>query len=422
LSADVQDIDKFSDKERTYYSSHFGQKKSIISLQSPAGMVDHVTMRNSPWNQSLKTISITGFITLTSCGCAGPTTPFGALHTLTPVEPIFESDELVIETTEILTETQHEWITRGPSSIAPQIALSPKAQVLHDKMDLTVAIQDQQGLSRHSRLEVFFNGQKVIMQKKYFSPPDDPTKGYYTFPNVRLRDDRENRIVTTYQSGESFPLIRAVLPPPDCIWQKQAVVHNTDPFSTSAEVLNLVMTQSHLDRVNSSLVTGMIAQESAFDSMAVSWAKALGLMQITPIADRQISEQFPNWPRDARINDLSAGQLKWLITSGNLNHSHDWRLDPERSIQGGIAVLKDMHAYWSRAEAQEVLQKHLSPLKRNETDLILASYHAGPVRVRRAIATYGDAYLLSAELSKTIRYVKRVKSYCHHFAEREWTP
>lgn len=351
-------------------------------------------------------------------GCAGPTTPFGAIHSLAPQTQVLDD---VLPQTQIEPEPSAPAAIalRAPASVTPSIRHFPSAQVLHDKMDLGVAVRDRMGVHQDSQIQIQFNGYLVTTARDLTLPPDDSTRGFYTFKNVRLRDDRENRIITIYKRGDSQMAAREPLPPPHCDWRDNGLVKTVQPFLAEPQLLTALTQFSFASKTNATFLAGVVAQESGFDPQSVSSAKALGLMQITPLADRQIQSLFPNWPRDSRVEQLSASRVRSLVTNGELTATHDWRLDPKLSFQGGVAIFKDMQSFWNRSEAKALLQNEFKGPAPDETTLLLASYHAGPSRVRRAILDYGDRYLEDDELKTTRRYIQRVKSYCHHFGQSE---
>ncbi len=345
-------------------------------------------------------------------GCAGPSTPFGHVKSLTPVAQVIVPQKNKKLASLQLIPSQYLQTSKPVS-----LSLSPDRQVLHDPMNLTVAINDRKGISHQSKLVVTFNGQKVKTITDIFIPPDDRSKGYFTFRNVRLRDDRENQIWTSYiRTQKDLPISTELLPPDCSLDQKQNINHIGD-FETPEKTLRAIESLASRSHLNPSLITGVIAQESAFNPKAISWAKAIGLTQVTPIGDEQIQDQFPDWPRSESIKRLPASVLKTMIISNRLTALDDWRLDPDKSIAGGLALMNYMKAYWQRNEALQVLNKNMPNHEPDLTSLTLASYHSGPVRVRRAIVEKGADYLTSTDLKEANRYVRRVKSYCYHFSK-----
>ena len=172
-------------------------------------------------------------------------------------------------------------------------------------------------------------------------------------------------------------------------------------------------------KINASFFAGLIAQESSFDPNAVSSAKAIGLTQITKVAEDEIIKDFPNFPRHPKINAISLPYLKTLIMLGNINQKNEWRLDPEYSMQGGISYLRYLDNYWHKPQNLEMVKSVYVDTDQGLTDVIMASYNSGASRVKRALETKGYNWINDEELGEAKKYVGRVSSYCYHFAEKE---
>ena len=107
-----------------------------------------------------------------------------------------------------------------------------------------------------------------------------------------------------------------------------------------------------------------------------------------------------------------------LILSGSINRKNEWRLDPRRSIEGGVAFVKYLTEYWlDEKNRAELSPEQLRP--NNFTQIILASYNAGAARVKRSVKKYGDDLLETGEVSKLRSYTNKILSYCYHFSDAE---
>lgn len=124
------------------------------------------------------------------------------------------------------------------------------------------------------------------------------------------------------------------------------------------------------------LVHALIRQESGFDSDARSSAGALGLMQLMPATAREVARRE------------------------GISHSTDWLLRPDHNIRLGTAYFQELLERFDGSYA-----------------LALAGYNAGPARVDRWIAEFGDPRDGSTDLaqwveripiSETRNYVQRV--------------
>lgn len=206
---------------------------------------------------------------------------------------------------------------------------------------------------------------------------------------------------------------------PECSLYEHLKVNTTGRFDVSQQILTKIAAWSKEHEINPSLVTGLVAQESGFDPQAVSWAKAIGLTQVTPIGDLEISRYEPNWPRSEKINRLPAGLVKTMIQVGKITSKDDWRLDPELSIRGGLTLLEYFERYWRMKMNFSRLEATFPHPEEVFTPVVLASYHSGAARVKRAINESGRQFLDAVYLKEAKKYVNRVSSYCYHFAERE---
>ncbi len=120
------------------------------------------------------------------------------------------------------------------------------------------------------------------------------------------------------------------------------------------------------------LVYGIIRQESAFDSGAVSRAGARGLMQLMPATGREL-----------------AGKLR-------LPYSRERLVDPEYSVQLGTQYFSQVLAMFE-----------------GNVELALAGYNGGPYRLKRWWREAGrdveiDRFIEGLPLSETTSYVKRI--------------
>lgn len=335
---------------------------------------------------------------LFNIGCAGPTTPFGPIHTLESVKKVEP------------VKTQKASI--GNQHFLPSLRVSPDRQVLHDRTDITVAIRDQQGISSHSRLKVSFNGTEIENPAPFLKPPGESRKAFVALRDIYLRPDKKNEVTFYYQRDSRTPAVKYQLAQPECSLVENWRVKDLAPYRVSKELKSEVLLQSQEQGINPALLFGLIAQESGFNPRAISWAKALGLTQVTPIGDAQLAKRFPDWPRSEDIKKYPSGVLKVMIESGKI--TNDWRLDPKLSITGGIELLKEMNSYWQNKELPLVL----SPGDKTpeEIDLTLASYNSGALRVYEAMQEKGLSYMSHKDLKEAKKYVNRVKSFCYHFS------
>jgi soluble lytic murein transglycosylase-like protein len=161
----------------------------------------------------------------------------------------------------------------------------------------------------------------------------------------------------------------------------------------------------------------LIAQESSFNPRTVSWAKAMGLTQVTPIAEDEVSSQIPDydsWPKyKGGTGRLPASVIKMMVLSGRINDKNDWKLDRELSIRGGLAYLSFLQKLWSTP----AMMARFDDIER--TKLVLASYNSGRVRVLSAVHRYGKAWLRAPQLREARLYVNRIFSFCDSFSQEQ---
>lgn len=352
---------------------------------------------------------------LLQVGCAGPTSPFGGIHSFSKIE----------EETTAIKNGAPTWKERLNSLIesAPQIKIEPTRQVLHQSHDIRVRIYDPRGISSNSEFKVFYGGYSVGNQlvprvNREYSP--DRQSVIITYEDVRIPSHQNQSIEFFYRRTQEDRAFVEALRPPVCAFRDQWDVRSTGKFQTSKELLHTLHTVAEREKWNPSLVAGLIAQESAFNTRAVSYAKAIGLTQITPIADQELQRFFPSWPRSPLVDRYPAGVIKSYADSGKLNAANDWRLDPARSIEGSLQLLEYMQGYWEKDKNKALLEENFKDnLELEKWNVLLASYHSGPDRVRRAINELGPQYIQSSELNGARMYVKKVQSFCFHFAHEE---
>ncbi len=299
-----------------------------------------------------------------------------------------------------------------------KITFTPKKQHWHDAKHIIIKIHDPAGVPISHKINLFYNDKIIndivgsIMESRI---NDENDTLILKLAKIRLPARDDHKIMVTYRRSLYEPIFHALYETPDCpLTDIQAVV-NTSPFNIKKIFLKNVHDLSATNGINPSLVTALIAQESGFSTKAISWAKAVGLTQITSIAEKEIIDNHPNWPRYQNSNRLNFLEFKTLIATGKMNSKNEWRLDKYKSVQGGIDYLKYLDNFWSRAKNSNIISE-VDQLKKR--DVILASYNSGPTRVKRSIRSEGKNWLSHHEMSEAKKYVKRIKSYCYHFNEQ----
>lgn len=352
----------------------------------------------------LKKAFIAMLSSLYLAACAGPVTPLGAVWKWRATG---DGGRIL-----------GDGALRAPAAQNPvEIAVQPNKQVLHGPSPIRVWIKDPKGDLDLSRLLVRYNGLDV---SESFAQNSTVRRrgGVLEIENrtLSLTPNTNHFIEFMYQSHEGSQAYLNYLPP-SCLAFRQKEIKSTGDFRPTAALLSMIernATQSGLSPV---FLSGLIARESGFNSRRVSWNKAIGLTQITSLAEKEIIAQFKDWPRYPGVEESPASFVKVLVLTHQMNRSNEWRLDPLRSIQGGIAYALKLAERWSTQENKERLQKIFPNPAEAQTQLVLASYHSGYARVQSALDKRGLHWLESPALREARKYVNSVTSYCEHFSE-----
>lgn len=132
-----------------------------------------------------------------------------------------------------------------------------------------------------------------------------------------------------------------------------------------------IRTWAARNRLPTSLVLGMIRQESAFDLTATSWAGARGLMQLMPATARELAQK------------------------AGLPYSHERLSDPDFNVRLGTTYFRQVLEMFD-----------------GNVELALAGYNGGPYRIKRLWREWGssdiDRFLEDLKIEESRTYVKRI--------------
>jgi soluble lytic murein transglycosylase-like protein len=239
-----------------------------------------------------------------------------------------------------------------------------------------------------------------------------------SIPNLRLMADRENKIKAVYRrSASSLPVVAEFMPPQCSAFERGRHLASVTEFQAPHDYVQLINTHASQKNLNPNFVAALIAQESGFDPLAVSWGKAIGLTQITTAGESEILKSNTTWPRYPGLHELSLPLLKFSIINRRINAGNEWRLDPAKSIQGGVEYLDYLNGYWNKDEKRKLIAEKLgSDSDTNVSEIILASYNAGPKKVTQALDHYGKNWLEDDEMAGSVKYVRKIVSYCDQFS------
>jgi soluble lytic murein transglycosylase-like protein len=348
-------------------------------------------------------------------GCAGPTGPFGPV----PMEFSPPTNQQAM-----LRAPASSW---DPFAVEPDvsIALYPRAQRYHEPQDFRIVVYDQQGIHPLHHIRLYHNEQDVTESFMGFARAElseSRTRLELTFPNLRLPVRRAHDILVTYQRSAPQSITHyARFAPPSCAFKTRDTIAQAGRFNRHWGVLRKIEHFSREQGINPNFMAALVAQESSFNPKAVSWAKAIGLTQVTDLAAQHVLEEEDkqSWPSFELIREMSYPAVKASIMTGKINSSNEWRLHVEKSLQGGLTYLQYLEDYWNLPHHWDQLQKVQGSITRDSdsfAEVILASYNSGPFRVRRAMANLGTRWLDSPDLTEASRYVRSVQSYCDQFS------
>lgn len=348
-------------------------------------------------------------------GCAGPHTPLGALWgNAKPPQP---------GNAKLWQATRSYSGQRIPATLEakPRITFLPTRQLIHDRTDLLVDIYDPSGNPSRKNIRFFYENldvtQAMMLQAKNIYKPDQSHLRLQV-KNFRLPSDKEHAIYVYYLPNNTKNWIYSRYLPPSCSAFQQDSVSDIGDFSVPDNLLTTINQVALEAGFNPSYYAGLIAQESSFDIRAVSSAKAIGLTQITSLAEHTILEKYPQWPHNDVVKTENYLWIRNAIRSGKIHSKNEWRLDPQRSIIGGVTYLNYLVRYWSMPHNKEKLER-IFPDNKDEAlaKLLLASYNSGAARVNYALDQYGKNWIKAPFLGEARKYVHRIFSFCYHFAD-----
>ncbi|MGE4106847.1 MAG: transglycosylase SLT domain-containing protein [Bacteriovoracia bacterium] len=284
---------------------------------------------------------------------------------------------------------------------------------------MELEVVDPRGDLDVSAVKIFHNGIDVtetLMRQASSSVRGEERKILLTVPVVRLPAAEDNLIEVTYQ-GQSGAYGYARFEEPECMAFRLHSVSNTADFSPSERVLKMIEEESVKEGFSPAFTAGLVAQESGFDPRVISWAKAIGLTQMTTLAEQEVIHQFPDFPRYPQAHEMPVPWLRALVMLKKMNPENEWRLDTRKSVRGGLAYAHYLADRWSTPENLDYIRKTFPDPEMAHTQLMLASYNAGYSRVYASLKKHGRGWLKTQEMRGIRGYVNRTVSYCYHFSK-----
>lgn len=342
-----------------------------------------------------------------SASCAGPTTPFGASFWGPP-------------TAQTQVEVSPEFSVRSPAAGKARVSSYPRGQIYHSPFDLVLRIEDNKKIPEDFRYEILYNGRRVsrwLKGEKILIDPANPKVVRIVFENLSLLPGRQNEIVFLYYRNKDSSPVAYAFSPPQCGLRENKAIATLGPFKAPGLRVSKIEKAAAANEVNPALLAALVAQESGFNPLAISWAKAVGLTQVTSLANKEILALRPRWQYDPKVEGMSFLELKTHILSRKINSDNDWRLDKQKSLEGGALYLNLLTRYWDGPGAVSALAPFGEKVPM--TDIILASYNSGAYRVKKALISKKADWLKSGSLKEARKYVMNIKSYCHAFSHND---
>lgn len=355
--------------------------------------------QKSSWGCRLNLILLSSFSITT--GCVGPMSPFGGLS-LRRTPASFKVD------------------AAADGGRHVRVRFTPERQVLHGPTTFSLIIEDPMGVPDDAQISITYNGVDVtssfVSMARESSTDPFRREVRWTTRNLRLPSNEEHLIQAYYRRDTDSAAVTARYMPPICsAFETRGMLARVPQFHPPFEVIQQINQSAIERRLNPYFVAALVAQESGFNPQAVSPSRAVGLTQVTPLGDEELSKRFQHWPRYPGLKEMPFPILKLAVMGGQIHSGNEWRLDPSRSIEGGVAYLSYLTEYWSRPDKRGLIERRLGPSDTSMSQVILASYNSGAARVGDALRRSGRFYLKDSALSEANRYVNQVISYCDHF-------
>ena len=227
-------------------------------------------------------------IILLCFSCSGPYTPVGPVNTLTPPEknrPLGLNEALLQQDPTGYTQVSDKF----------SVKLYPQYQFYHTAQTTVIEMKSRDPAYSLSSLKIVYQGRDitkhVISNSKVQESKGVEDITTISIPHVRFAPEKRHNLVFTFEDAVSLSTASLRFSEPVCTLENINAITNTMGFNPPKSFLETIKAYSTTRKVNPALVAGLIAGESSFNPKAVSWAKAIGLTQITPLAAEEIDRK-----------------------------------------------------------------------------------------------------------------------------------
>lgn len=211
-------------------------------------------------------------------------------------------------------------------------------------------------------------------------------------------------------------------------------------FFVRRRIVPLLEHWSRDDRlaIDPAYVTALILKESGGDSLAVSYAPAIGLAQLTATADSDMrlmvteyhfqwmAPEVNRWPRSrsVRAPSVTAAAIDSLLANGAVTSRSEYLFAPETSARAAVFWIRLLENKWTTdfwpggygPSARQRLNGGKPLTQRQMFDLVTVSYNRGYIEVKTLVDRYGRAWVshlaeLTGGRAEAADYLERVRAY-----------
>lgn len=301
-----------------------------------------------------------------------------------------------------------------------RISFFPAYQIFHRPIDFTIRVVDPKGFVRPPKVQIVYNQKNVTADFLRIAKWKRVSLNVFelNYKGLRLAPNSEHHISVSFRREIDGQTVEAEYLPPYCHIYADQKVTIPQQYAREKDTITQIIKAAKAKNINPVFLTGLVAQESSFDPKAVSKNKAIGLTQVTSLAETAILPHISGWPRYSAISELSYAEVQYLIAIGEITARNEWRLNAPQSIVGGAAYLKEVEKFWKKAD-KELLYKDLGDREVILSRLVLASYNSGATRVSEALERLGPRWLSDPELNAARQYINLAGSYCETFSNKQ---